>query len=79
MDIGFIPGRDRHRRPIPFKKSFIQRIDGLHKRQFEMQPRFGDRVTHRFPELSDNHLFSLINRINRQRNNQYPYKNRRQN
>ena len=65
MDIGFVPCRNGNRRSVPFKKTIIKGVYGLHIRDLEMQTRLGDRIPNRFSKLGDDDLFSLVNCVTR--------------
>src|SRR3981081_217291 len=70
MNIRFVPGWNRDRSAVPFQETFIKTVYTLHDWYLEMQARIADRIADRLPKLRDDHLFGLIHRIKRARENE---------
>ena len=63
VNVSLVPRRDRNRRAVPFEETFVDAVDFLDERKFEVQTGIGDRSPDRFAELREDHLFRLMNRV----------------
>ena len=63
VDVSLVPGRNSHGQSIPFQEALIDAVNLLDEGQLEMQAGFGDWIALRFPKLSYNHLFNLVDGI----------------
>ena len=62
VNVSLIACRDRNGRAVPFQETFVDAVDYLHDRKFEVQTGIGNRIAHRFAELRQNDLFGLMDR-----------------
>src|ERR1700730_6053250 len=63
VDVCLVPRRDGNRSAVPFQEALVETVHVLDEWRLEMQTRLGNRASDRFPKLRDDHLLSLVNRI----------------
>src|SRR5258705_6078044 len=65
VNVCLVPCGDGNRSALPFQKALVETVHALHQWCLEMQTRLGNRIADRFSELRNDHLFGLVNRIDR--------------